>query len=276
MGALREELDREGFVVVPGVVGEDRTDAVVRDIENHFGVDCGDPSTWYGDGIPANGIAHLYHCQSMWDVRQHPDVHAVFAEIYGDEALWVSIDRVGVKPPADPEREGYDFDGFIHWDADVARLDELPYIVQGVIALADTDADMGGFQCVPDLYKDLPRWLERPRWGERGQPDVSGYEVRAIPVRRGDLIVWRDLMPHGNGRNRSDRLRLCQYVTMAPARPQDDEARAARLQTWRENRHGPGHANRAVVLDRHDHDPASPRAHLDGLGRKLLGLDDWA
>jgi hypothetical protein len=37
--------------------------------------------------------------QALWDIRQHPKLHGIFAELYGTHRLWVSQDAWDVKPP---------------------------------------------------------------------------------------------------------------------------------------------------------------------------------
>lgn len=279
MTPRRETLERDGYVVVPDVATAEQCDAVVRDMERHFGFSVDDPGTWYDHGLRPSGISEMYHYQSMWDVRQSPNVHELFTEIFGDEKLWVSIDRIGAKPPADPAHEGYDFGGFIHWDTDVTRFRDLPFALQGVLALTDTDVTMGGFQCVPNLYRNLEDWVarhstDRENGVDRRNPDLEDYEVLTVPANTGDLILWRDLMPHGNGRNASDRLRLCQYVTMSPAKD-DEEARATRVWRWQNNQPSLGHVAAGGKRELTAHTEDHPPAELTGLGRRLLGADPW-
>src|SRR5436305_9423208 len=96
--ALRRQLDQEGYIVVPHIVPVENLSAVVIDICGHTGADLNKPTTWYKPSIiSTNGMVEMYHYQSMWDNRQHPAIHKVFAEIFGTEKLWVNIDRVNFK-----------------------------------------------------------------------------------------------------------------------------------------------------------------------------------
>tara|TARA_R100001143_G_C3356511_1_gene132725 strand:+ start:2011 stop:2286 length:276 start_codon:yes stop_codon:yes gene_type:complete len=72
-------------------------------------------------------------------------------DIRGTEKLWVSIDRANLNFPF---RDGHEFKGFIHWDINTSKR-PLPVNVQGVLALSNTDHKTGGFQCVPELYRNL-------------------------------------------------------------------------------------------------------------------------
>ena len=123
----------------------------------------------------------MYHYQSMWDVRQHPAVYGIFRDLHRTEELWVSIDRVALKPPVRPGQPDYDQPGFIHWDTDISQYPDIPFLLQGVLALEDTSADMGGFQCVPSIYRDQQSFLD-----ERSKPSHNpGPRHRRPPDRQG-------------------------------------------------------------------------------------------
>jgi hypothetical protein len=268
-------MEQDGYVVVPDVVPRENLDAVIADIWQHTGADPDDRESWYRPGIisPA-GMVEMYHYQSMWDNRQHPRVHEVFADILGTERLWVSIDRTNLKPPADPRHPDHDTRGFIHWDVDVSRYPDVPFGVQGVLALTNTAEEMGGFQCVPELYRDLRAGrIAPPADGASRIPDLTGYEITRVATRAGDLVVWSTLLPHGNGHNVSNRPRLAQYILMHVADEADEETRSVRINCWRNRLPPPGAPF-----------PGDPRkieeqrgepAQLTALGRKLLGLDSW-
>jgi ectoine hydroxylase-related dioxygenase (phytanoyl-CoA dioxygenase family) len=276
---LRRRVEEQGYVVVSAVVPPPLLEAVVADLYRHIGADPRERATWYRPGLvsPA-GMVEMYHYQSMWDTRQYPRVHEVFAEILGTPKLWVTIDRTNFKPPASPDHPEYSGSGFIHWDVDITRYPEIPFAVQGVLALTDTDASMGGFQCVPEIYRELGPYLERRRAAgaspqDLRRVDLTGYTITQVPLRAGDMVIWSVLLPHGNGRNVSDRPRLAQYISMHPARDDDETARQRRIRLWRENLHPESPAF-----------PGDPRrieeqrgrpAELTPLGRRLLGLDRW-
>ena len=79
------------------------------------------------------------------------------------------------------------------------------------------------------------------------------------------------MLPHGNSRNRSNRPRLAQYITMYP--PRDEAERQYRIKAWQERLPPRGKAF-----------PGDPRqleqkvgktAELTELGKKLLGAELW-
>lgn len=273
--ALRAQIEEQGYVIVPNAVPRDLLDGVVEDIWQHTGADPNDRESWYKPGIVAStGMVEMYHYQSMWNTRQHPRLHEIFSEVHGTDRLWVMIDRTNLKPPADPAHPEHDHKGFIHWDTDTSLYPNIPFRVQAVLALTDTTADMGGFQCVPEIYQDLDAWIARqPADRHPFRPDLTGYSITKLAMKAGDLVIWTTLLPHGNGHNVSERPRLAQYITMNPAEEANEEQHQTRIACWREKRPLP---HRAFPGDPRGIEDKNPPAELTPLGRKLLGLDRWA
>ena len=144
------------------------------------------------------------------------------------------------------------------------------------MALADqTDENMGGFQCVPELYRNFDTWkLTQPADRNHFMPDVSGFDLVKVPLEAGDLLIFNSLEPHGIRPNLSkDKVRIAQYLSMMPAEEDNEALKQWRIQSW-QNRIAPeGYAF-----------PGDPRnweltryatAELNDLGKKLLGLSPW-
>ena len=237
-----------------------------------------DPSTWYTPPraemkmkeLVNTGMVEMYNNQLEWDNRQYPRVHEAFTDIWGTEKLWVTIDRANLNLPIRP---GYEYKAFIHWDYDP---ETKPQNVQGVLALADqTDENMGGFQCIPELFRTYDTWkLTQPADRDRFKPDVTGFETVKVPMNAGDLLIFNSSEPHGIRANRSgDKVRMAQYVSMMPAQEENEALRQWRISSWRDRRPPEGYAFPG--------DPRNweatryPRAVLTELGEKLLGLRSW-
>jgi hypothetical protein len=97
-------------------------------------------------------------------------------------------------------------------------------------------------------------------------------EVKTIPGKAGDLLIWQSLLPHGNSRNRSNKPRLAQYITMYPTREANEEERQFRIEAWREKKPPSG---RAFKGDPRGWEQSHAPAELTDLGKKLLGLELW-
>ena len=267
-----------GYVVIRNAVPVEQCERLASFLWTFEEKNPGDPSTWYAPPraemqmkeLTNTGMVEVYNHQYLWDNRQYPKVHAAFTDIWGTEKLWVTIDRANLNLPI---REGYDYKAFIHWDYDP---ETKPENVQGVLALADQDDEnMGGFQCIPELYRDYDTWkLTQPADRNYFQPDTTGFEPVKVKMKAGDLLIFNSLLAHGIRANRSgNKVRLAQYISMMPAQEENEELRQWRIRSWRDRIAPEGYAF-----------PGDPRkweqtrystAELSPLGRKLLGLDNW-
>ncbi len=218
-----------------------------------------------------SGMVEIYNHQYLWDNRQYQRVYDAFVDIWDRTDLWVTIDRANLNTP---NRGAKSFNGFIHWDADTT-VSPLPIAVRGLLSLVDTDAEMGGFQCVPGLFRTLEEWIKTQAADRNGwAPDASGFPIVNLQMKAGDLVIFNSLLAHGIRPNRSENgVRMAQYISMSPAEEEDAELRESRIRFWRD-REVP---NRKAF-------PGDPRewertkyaaASLNELGRRLLGLDSW-
>jgi hypothetical protein len=268
-----------GFVIVPGAVPSDHLERLKALLWEFQEMDLSDPSTWDRAQLRDNamrelnnsGMVEIYNHQYLWDNRQHPRVYDAFVDIWDREDLWVTIDRANLNPP---NRGARPFRGFIHWDSDTSQV-PLPVNVQGVLSLVDTDPEVGGFQCVPELFRTFEQWIAtQPPDHNPFYPDTAGFEIRFVPLKAGDLLIWNTLLAHGIRPNTSpDRARLAQYISMYPADEANTQVREARVRSWRDREPPKGFAF-----------PGDPRewektryrrAELSELGESLLGLRPW-
>jgi ectoine hydroxylase-related dioxygenase (phytanoyl-CoA dioxygenase family) len=267
-----------GYVVIKQAVSKEQAAATAAFLWEFEEKDPANPATWYTPPraemkmkeLANTGMVEVYNHQHLWNNRQVQRVYDAFVDIWGTEKLWVSIDRANLNFPIQP---GFEYKGFIHWDYDP---ETKPVNVQGVLALADqTDENMGGFQCVPELYRTFDTWkLIQPADRNHFMPDVSGFDLVKVPLEAGDLLIFNSLEPHGIRPNLSkDKVRIAQYLSMMPAEEDNEALKQWRIQSW-QNRIAPeGYAF-----------PGDPRnwektryatAELNDLGKKLLGLSPW-
>jgi len=182
-----------------------------------------------------------------------------------------NLDRVNMNPTARPD---WDYQGFIHWDFDPTTW-PIGLHAQGVLNLTDTDEAQGGFQCVPASHRQVPEIVARQTpGGDVRRPDITDLTVKPIAGKAGDLVIWHTGLLHGNGRNRTDRPRLAQYITMSLAQPQNEEVRQQRIEQWQQRR-PPAFARAFPGDPRKLEELHGQSAELTGLGKKLLGLDLW-
>ncbi|WLQ17244.1 phytanoyl-CoA dioxygenase family protein [Hahella aquimaris] len=267
-----------GYVIIPNAVDAEQVRAVQSLLWEFTEMDPEDAATWSKPQLRQHemkelnnsGMVECYHHQALWVSRQTQRVYDAFVDIWDREDLWVTIDRANLNTP---NRDGRQFSGFIHWDADSTMVPP-PIGVQGVLALSDTDERCGGFQCVPQLFHDFERWKQsQPAGRDPWVPDLTGYEPEFIPMRKGDLLIFNSLLAHGIRPNQSDRVRMAQYISMAPANESDEEMRQWRVDSWRE--HTPPQGFAFPGDPREWEKTRYPQARLSPLGEKLLGLKSW-
>lgn len=283
-GSYLEFFNRNGYVLVKNAVPREACERTVRRIFEFVGKSPDDREGWYEPPAGSDeyfedqerGMLPFFHDQTLWDNRTYPKVYEAFKELLGTEKLWVSLDRVNMKLPKRDSHPRLN-QSFIHWDRDTSNL-TFPLRagesgLQGVLYLADTAADQGGFQCVPEIYRDLESYIARqPADRNPTIPNLDGYGITPIPGEAGDLLIWDALLPHGNGENLSNDIRFAQYILMHPADEDNAQAREARIRAFErcESTFLPG--------DPRGWERGESRgkpAQLTALGRKLLGLDRW-
>jgi hypothetical protein len=270
----------QGYVVVKNAVPREQALATAEFLWEFEEKDPHDPATWYTaprseikmTELAGTGMVEVYNHQHLWNNRQTQRVYDAFVDIWGTEKLWCTIDRANLNFPIKP---GFGYKGFIHWDYDP---ETRPQNVQGVLALTDqTDENMGGFQCIPELYRNYDTWkLTQPEDRDRFTPDITGLEDKIVKVKleAGDLLIFNSTEPHGIRPNRSaGKVRIAQYISMMPAEEDNSQLKDWRIHSWK-NRVAPeGYAF-----------PGDPRnweqtkyatAELTKLGEKLLGLTPW-
>jgi hypothetical protein len=267
-----------GYIVIKHAVPRENCDRLAALLWEFEEKDPGDVSTWYTapraemkmKELANTGMVEIYNHQYLWDNRSVQRVYDAFVDIWGTEKLWVTIDRANLNFPIRP---GHEYKAFIHWDYDP---ETKPVNVQGVLALADqTDENMGGFQCIPELFRTYDTWKKtQPADRDRFKPDTTGFTPTKVKMEKGDLLIFNSLQPHGIRANHSgNKVRMAQYISMMPAEEDNDAMRQWRINSWN-NRIAP--EGYAFPGDPRNWEKTKyGRAELSALGKKLLGLDPW-
>ena len=267
-----------GYIVVKNAVSKEEAKQTADFIWEFEEKDPNDPGTWYAPPraeiemkeLAGTGMVEVYNNQALWNNRQKQRIYDAFVDVWGTEKLWVTIDRANLNFPIRP---GFEYKGFIHWDYDP---ETKPQNVQGVLAIADqTDENMGGFQCIPELYRNYDTWkLTQPKDRDYFKPDVSSFEKVKVKMEAGDLLIFNSLLPHGiRPNNSTNKVRIAQYISMMPAEEDNETLRQWRINSWQHRIAPEGYAF-----------PGDPRkweqtkyktAELTALGKKILGLVKW-
>ncbi|MDG1058714.1 MAG: phytanoyl-CoA dioxygenase family protein [Flavobacteriaceae bacterium] len=269
-----------GYVVIKNAIPKAQAKATADFIWEFDEKEANDPSTWYAQPraemkmkeLAGTGMVEAYNHQTLWNNRQTQKIYDAFVDVWGTEKLWVTIDRVNLNFP---QRPGEEKEGFIHWDYDP---ETRPQNVQGVIALADQmDEMMGGFQCIPWLYRNYDSWkLTQPEDKDRFQPNLAALHDKIVKVvmEAGDLLIFNSTEPHGIRPNRSEnKVRIAQYISMMPAEEENQELIDWRVNSWKNRITPEGYAFPGDP--RNWEQERYTRADLSTLGKKLLGLNKW-
>ena len=269
-----------GYVIVKEAISKKQAEKTALFLWEFEEKDPLDKKSWYAPPraemkmkeLAGTGMVEVYNHQLLWENRQTPGIYDAFVDIWGTDRLWVTIDRANLNFP---QKKGFEKKGFIHWDYDPSTN---PQNVQGVIALSDQmDPLMGGFQCIPWLFKNFNSWIKTQEKGYNPfMPNLKGIEDKIVKVglEKGDLLIFNSLLPHGIRPNLSiDKVRIAQYISMMPAQEDNKALKDWRVQSWKERIAPEGYAF-----------PGDPRnlekekfktAKLTVLGQKLLGLKNW-
>ncbi|MFD8385430.1 phytanoyl-CoA dioxygenase family protein [Streptomyces sp. NPDC059679] len=282
-----------GYVVVKQAIPASAARRLLDFTWDFQGLDPGRPDTWYQDRewrsdldreLHIYGFVEAYHHQLIWDSRQTQRVYDAFVDVWDCEELWVSLDRLNLNPPnvknrdralIAPTERGFDIT--LHWDVDTT-LSVLPQRVQGIIALHDTEPELGGFQCCPELFHRFDHWRAfQPADRDPIRPKIDRAEMPVVrpQLEAGDLLIWNGLLAHGVAPNTSQNgVRAVQYLAMMPALESHEQLRNSRVESWR---HLTTPTWNGTLLGDADK-PEALRygtATLDDLGAKLLGLTSW-
>ncbi len=205
--------EENGYVVVHDAVPPENCLAAEQAIWEFIKADPLDQRTWYGGQQGHSIMVPLLHHQAFNANRKSLRLRKAFAQIWGRSDIWVNVDRGGFNPP---ELKNWPFPGpHLHWDSSLNL--PMAFGVQGILYLTDTAADQGAFRCVPGFHHRIEGWLKSLPYG--ADPREENLELLgAVPItgRAGDLVIWREELPHGSGPNRASRPRMVQYITAYP------------------------------------------------------------
>lgn len=126
----------------------------------------------------------------------------------------VAEDYLGFNPPL---TDGINHSGpsRLHWDASIAH--PMCFDMLGIRYLNDVATNQGAFRCVPGFHRKMTDWVASlPVNSNPRDEDLEALGVVSVGGNAGDLIIWRQDLPHGSGQNLADKPRIAQYITMYP------------------------------------------------------------
>lgn len=266
----RRHFDAEGYMVIRNVIPRRLARNAVREIAGFIGADLSNSASWYRSPPQLDGVVPLHHAQSLWDIRQNPSLYHVFTEFFGNRHLMADINRCIFRPPVHRDFPSRSY-GTIHWDADPRAPG--PASLQAVVLLTGFGREEGGFQCLPEVYKNLDAWLQQYAMRDDFDyfhPRLKDLRTTQVEGRAGDVILWSTRLPHGSAVNLSTRPRVATFVTMQP--PNESPGFRESMKTWWLTKRAPDQWR--GLPGQIDPEPGEP-ARLSQLGRKLIGVSSW-
>ncbi|RDW79243.1 putative phytanoyldioxygenase [Aspergillus mulundensis] len=240
-GDWRDDLFKNGFVVVKNVIPKERCDYYIAKMFEWaerfpWGFDRNDKSTWTPEHLPTHmkgGMYHGYRVQHekfIWEARTEPGVLETFSKLWGTDELLVSFDGMNFTlptgkplPPTEP------------WPhVDQSPLRKGMQCVQGILNFAPNGPKDGGLlvmkgssKLMPEFFEAHPEVIGRQTWGSSDwfgfdEEEVKwftdrGCELLKVCADPGDVILWDSRTMHHNCVPTSQNLRAIVYACYTPA-----------------------------------------------------------
>lgn len=205
--------EEHGYVVLKQAVPREDCAVLECAIWEYLGMRPDAPDGWQkrDERFWVSGLNHPIQSKN----RSSKRIHQAFAQIWGTADLFHSGDRLSFNPPLGEECGKFGPSN-LHWDASIAQ--PMPFDVLGILYLNDVSEEQGAFQCVPGFHREFGAWLDGlPPDADPRREILDAFEPVRIGGQAGDLIIWRQELPHGSSINRADYPRFAQYIDMYPA-----------------------------------------------------------
>jgi len=206
--------ETNGYVIIPDAVPSENCAAAAEFIWEYLDMDKNDPATWYQSHKDRQGImVQLFQHPVLQANRDSRRIRKAFEQLWGTDDLWVNTDRVGFNPP---ETEHWKFPGpGLHWDVSLEL--PIPFGLQGILYLTDTEAEQGAFTLVPGFQHRIEKWIHNlPEQRDPRTENLHDLGSKPLAGKAGDLIIWHQALPHGSRPNKTNKPRIVQYITLQP------------------------------------------------------------
>lgn len=232
-----DPIETEGYVVLPGIFSVEEADNEYRRMWDWIqtvvpSIRRNDPSTWRArgknDAWPCSQRDMMQLHQAGWVFSDMREAMAsrVFETIYGTKALHSSKDGFTLQRPTEEEMDRSPND---HYDQGFAKRGLQ--CIQGSVALTDQENEDGCFLCWPGSHRFHDEMMDARGPGgaredfiilnqcERVWLREKGIEPKRVPVKRGDVILWRSDLVHKGAPpvGKRDNFRGVVYICMLPA-----------------------------------------------------------
>ena len=203
--------NENGYIVIKNAVTPRQAADAEQAIWQYLGANPAQPETWYRGHEDLRGMMlTFYHHPALEANRKSPRIRRAYEQLYGTTDIHRNLDKVSFNPP---ENNNYYFLGSpLHWD--VSLKQPIPFRLQGLLYLTDTDAHNGAFHCVPGFHRTVGQWMDSLPEGVNPRDEALATLI-PIPItgNAGDFIIWHQALPHCATPNRGQTPRMVQYFT---------------------------------------------------------------
>ncbi|MCZ4318774.1 phytanoyl-CoA dioxygenase family protein [Aequorivita viscosa] len=210
-----EQWEKDGYIILRNAIPKVDCEKTINLIYDTIGANNSDPSTWYADHPLKQGIMiQLFNSPILDRNRFSERIRLAYQQLWNRKDLLVSMDRVSFNPP---ETKFYKFPGpNLHWDVSLKK--PIPFGLQGLLYLCDTDENQGAFTVIPGFHKNIEAWLNQLGKDENPRDNnlLNQFNKKPIGAKAGDFIIWNQCLPHGSSPNTSTKPRIVQYINYQP------------------------------------------------------------
>lgn len=209
------QWEKDGYIILRNAIPKVDCEKTVNLIYDTIDANNSDPNTWYANHPLKQGIMiQLFNSPILDRNRFSKKIRLAYQQLWNRNDLLVSTDRVSFNPP---ETEFYKFPGpNLHWDVSLKK--PIPFGLQGLLYLSDTDENQGAFTLIPGFHRNIEAWLMQLGKDENPRDTnlLSQFEKKPISAKAGDFIIWHHCLPHGSSPNTSTKPRIVQYINYQP------------------------------------------------------------
>lgn len=238
-----DNLEKFGYTVIPDILSNKECIKFRNEIWEELKYvskdkfDYNDKTTWDNFKLfnpQYSMLLHHYslgHMQSIWDIRQHPNVYNVFENIWNTSVnnLLVSFDGLAILLPPEKTNKGWISNEWFHTDQSSKKIGK--HCIQGMITLYDinnNDATLSVLESSHNYHQSFfqeNNIINKSDWyllknNEKDYFIDKGCIEKDIEAKEGSMILWDSRTFHqGKGVNISrekENIRMVIYICMLP------------------------------------------------------------
>ncbi len=187
-----DQIAKDGFTLVEGVLSADEADALAADLERIERALATEPARNAFEGHHTLRVYNLLAHGKLWEaVPVHPNVLPIIEGVLDDGCLVSSLSSVKILPGETAQP--------LHTDDQLIPI-KRPHaacVCNSMWALTDFTEQNGATRVVPGSHlADHP-----PDFG-------TAYDSVAVEMKKGSVLIWNGSLWHGGGANQTDAPRI--------------------------------------------------------------------